>query len=66
MERYGKLAWPLTEQLKDNFGWTAEAEEAFRRLKNVPVLGLMDLSKPFILETGASGHGLGAVLMQDQ
>lgn len=34
MENYGKLAWPLTQQLKkDNFTWGKEAQLAFEKLK---------------------------------
>ena len=67
----GQTAWPLTEQhKKNNFGWNEGAEKAFRRLKTtmttVPVLALPDFSIPFIVENDASGHGLGAVLMQGQ
>lgn len=67
---YSKLAWPLTQQLKkDAFGWNDEAESAFQQLKkvlcSVLVLGLLNFSKQFIVETDASGVGLGAVLMQD-
>ena len=47
-----------------------EACEAFDRLKaaclQVPILSFPDFSKPFLLETDASGKGLGAVLSQKQ
>ena len=47
-----------------------EAHEAFDRLKSAclqaPILSFSDFSKPFLLETDASGKGLGAVLSQKQ
>lgn len=66
-----KDAWPLTELLKkDGFIWGKAAEEAFSNLKRamteVPVPALPDVLQEFVVETDASGQGLGGVLMQRQ
>ena len=49
---------------------TMEALEAFETLKRkcvqAPTLSFPDFKKPFLLETDASGKGLGAVLSQKQ
>lgn len=50
--------------------WTEKCQDAFRELRtlliNSPLLIFPDFAKPFVLETDASGAGLGAVLAQKQ
>lgn len=67
IKSYAQLAFPLTNLLKkDSFEWNMQTETAFINLKNAitsaPVLDLPNFSQPFVLETDASGTGVGAVL----
>lgn len=71
VNEYASIASILTNQLrKDRFGWTDEAEITFNKLKEamkrVHVLAMLDILKPFIVDTNVSGYGLGAVLLQEQ
>nr|KAJ0228165.1 hypothetical protein LSAT_V11C100046520 [Lactuca sativa] len=68
---YASIAAPLTDQLrKDCFGWSPIAIQAFNTLKaalmKAPILAMPDFTKLFIIETDASGKGIGAVLLQNK
>lgn len=69
IKSYATLANPLTNLLKEDvFQWSPEAEDSFQNLKQAitaaPVLALPAFMIPFILETDASGIGVGVVLSQ--
>ncbi|KAL0442643.1 UNVERIFIED_CONTAM: Retrovirus-related Pol polyprotein from transposon [Sesamum latifolium] len=71
VKSYSEIARPMTDLLKktETWNWTPQCQESFDRLKRAmvtdPVLGLPDMSKPFVVETDASDFALGGVLMQD-
>ena len=70
--QFSKVANPLYALTRKNvpFAWTPLCEEAFENLLKLlttpPVLTFPNFEVPFILETDASGSGLGAVLSQKQ
>lgn len=69
---YAEIAHPLTELTKKSIEWVwgDEQRNAFNRIKTVltsrPLLSYPDFSREFIIQTDASGYGLGAVLSQMQ
>lgn len=70
IENFSTVVFPITEVLstKKKFVWTEEAQEAFRRIKNLlttaPVLVNPNFEKKFFLHCDASDFGIGAVLVQ--
>ncbi|KAM0065899.1 putative nucleotidyltransferase, Ribonuclease H [Helianthus debilis subsp. tardiflorus] len=71
IKNYASVAGPLTDLLrKDSFCWNETTLQAFTKLKHLlsstPILRLPDFSKPFTIETDASGTGVGAVLSQEK
>jgi len=69
-QKIWEIKVPLTTVLReDAFGWNERAGEAFNRLKETMsaplVLGLPSFSKPFIIESDASGEEIGAMVIQN-
>jgi len=56
-------------QKDEKFVWSQECEVAFTALRHLlttaPVLAQPDIEKPYDIFCGASGTGLGCVLMQE-
>jgi hypothetical protein len=70
IKNYGLICRPLYDLLKKGqWNWQPAHDKAFAELKQAlvtaPVLALPNFNKPFVLETDASGTGLGVVLMQE-
>lgn len=67
---FATIARPLNKLTeKDSlFKWSKECETAFKTLKTLlvtsPILAYPDVKKTFILDTDASGFGIGSVLSQ--
>jgi hypothetical protein len=67
---FSKIVKPITGLLKNDtkFYWSSKCDEAFEQLKvlltTAPVLAQPDIENPFDVYCGASGSGLGCVLMQ--
>ncbi len=69
---FAHMAAPLQKLLEKAsvWYWSPECGLAFSKLKTAltspPILAFPNFRKPFLLETDASGHGLGAILSQHQ
>ena len=71
IQNFSELAKPLHELTGKNkiFQWTEQCDRAFQAFKQqlttTPILAYPDFTLPFILDTDASNHSLGAVLSQE-
>lgn len=70
LPNFSTLIAPLSNLLRKNrkFQWDSVCEEAFQSAKEhlikAPVLSCPDFTLPFVIQTDASGYGIGAVLTQ--
>nr|GEW94109.1 hypothetical protein [Tanacetum cinerariifolium] len=67
---YASISQPLVALTKkDTFKWNPSAELAYHKLKEAmvktPMLDLPNFEQEFVVETDASGKGIGAVLCQN-
>ena len=70
--KYARIATPLSDLMKkslpDKIQWNDNCEQAFVTLKSVLCQSLTlvnpDFDEPFLLQTDASDHCIGAVLSQ--
>ncbi|KAL1131203.1 hypothetical protein AAG570_010821 [Ranatra chinensis] len=71
VEYFSTVAAPLTDLLKKGrvWLWSGECERAFAQLKEhlvtAPILTCPDFDRPFIVQTDASGKGIGTILSQE-
>jgi hypothetical protein len=69
VENYGQIVAPLTTLLKkEAFSWNQVETKYFEKFEDffeTLVLSKLDFTKTFILECDASGHGVGAVSLQE-
>nr|GEZ69020.1 retrotransposon-related protein [Tanacetum cinerariifolium] len=66
IKNYASISQPLTTLLKENaFKWSVSAKLAYNQWKKAmmeaPVLGLHNFAQEFVVETDASGTGIGAL-----
>jgi len=72
VEGFSDIAAPLHALTKKNhvFSWTNECQQSFdclkQKLTEAPILSLPLDDCPYVLDTDASDHGIGAVLSQVQ
>ena len=72
MPDFADTARPLNQLTSkgEAWSWGQEEQETFDKLKealsSAPALGYSDPSQPYILDTGATNCGVGAVLSQVQ
>jgi hypothetical protein len=70
IDNFSDLAYPLNQLKRKGQAWVwgHEQQKAYETLKDklctAPVLRHPDFTQPFVLQTDASGYGLGAVLTQ--
>ena len=68
VQHHIEIADPMTNQLKEKgktFTWAVAQQDSFDMMATLPILAIVNTTKPFIVEINGSDRAIGAILLQE-